>query len=473
MKYLQNNLLLTRLSVIEFFICFAFFGTLNILVLHLTGMGFTDKAAYSVWLNYEVVIYIFSLIGGIVGNRFVSYRIAGLLGLILITLGFLSLGVLHGKNLLVINAGLALVACGNGLFGPNIRNLLGASYVKKHQRYNGFTFYHVANILGQIAGPALLTYLSQFNQAWLFSAAGISVLLALLVFIYSYHVFVNPTIKPIPPLRTNSLSGTGVVIGMIILSLVLMNMNQIGYLLGLLGVGVTLAVLMILAKSSITDRVRILSIVWLMLGFLAASTCFRQAISIFNLFTEQYVDRVLGTWTIPAGMYISLEPVFVLFLAPLYLFIWQMLDKRNSKVSAGTAFSIGLTFLAMSFACLALGTAVATHGKVAMSWLILNYFVMACGELLILPIGVAAVTELSPERWKGLLMGCWLLMISFSSYINGVIGKLISPLTGSPSLATYQTLFTTMTGFSLGSATLLYIIWQLWQRKYGHYLPQE
>ena len=54
----------------------------------------------------------------------------------------------------------------------------------------------------------------------------------------------------------------------------------------------------------------------------------------------------------------------------------------------------------------------------------LGYFLITTGELFLSPIGLSKVTELSPKKMVGFMMGVWFLSSTFAHYISGVLAKL-------------------------------------------------
>ncbi len=472
LKIQQPNLLVV-LSIIEFFIGFAFFGTLAILILFLVGTGLTDKVSYGVWKNFDALIYMFCLIGGVFGGRYFSFKQSCLIGLILMFIGYLILSLNTHEALSLIEIGLAFAAFGTGIVSPNIRNLLGAIYQDRVKRYNGFTIFHLPDILAQILGPSVLTYIGLYSKTLMFSAASISVFLALITFIFFYKKLEFSTeknrLKTISPnLNITYIIKIIIFLTILALAIFVMRLEDVGYILLIFGIGAIIYVIKIIFNSVYVDKIRIISLLLLMFGFLVAEICFRQGFSILNLFTLEYVDKYLNNYIIPTGVFQSAEPFFVLMMAPLFLYLWKFLDKKDIKITSGSLFSVGLLLLTASFGSLLIGILTTQTGhQVHFIWLLFCYGFMSCSELMILPIGIAAVVELSPERWKEILMGCWLLLISLASFINGQVGQYISHvIKEAPTLLTYQYVFSGMTIFAFVCGFLLYIVWKFWWKKY-------
>ena len=464
---------LVFLSAVEFFVSFSFFGLHNILVLFLIkNKGFADILAYSLWKDFATLSFISALLGGFVGGRYLPFKLAALVGLNFMLGGYLLLCGSDHSSLPTLRVGLAFIACGSGLFGPNARNLLGTLYQKQTSRYQGFTCYHFADMLGQTIGPILLTYLSLHSSIGIFSAASFSIVAGVIIFLIIYFKTQSPLSNNVsalylPPTNFTALKGWTIVFISAGIVLGAMYTQTTGSLLVVWAVGVGGAFLFILIQSSYRTRIRFITLLLLLGGLFVAEVCFREAVSVLTVFTDRQVNCVIGHTAVPAGMFISFEPLFVMLLVPFFVWMWKKLESHGMRVTAGTSFSVGLGFIGLAYGSLVVGI-LATHAGVPISvgWLLLCYGLMAMGELLILPIGIAAVTQYAPKRWMGFWMGCWLLSISFSSYLCGLTGQWISPASGMTTLATYRNLFIVLACLALTSGLILFLVWKYWWKKH-------
>ncbi len=59
-------------------------------------------------------------------------------------------------------------------------------------------------------------------------------------------------------------------------------------------------------------------------------------------------------------------------------------------------------------------------------WLISSYFVVTISEILVSPMGLSFVSKVSPQRMRGLMMGCWFGSTAIGSYGSGLLGKYYS-----------------------------------------------
>jgi POT family proton-dependent oligopeptide transporter len=84
---------------------------------------------------------------------------------------------------------------------------------------------------------------------------------------------------------------------------------------------------------------------------------------------------------------------------------------------------LGLSGLAVGFFVLAWGAANATPDNlVSPAWLVVTYFLFTVGELCISPIGLSAITKLSPKNRVGQMMGIWFVGAALGNLFAGLIG---------------------------------------------------
>ncbi|MFT7689294.1 MAG: POT family proton-dependent oligopeptide transporter, partial [Candidatus Azotimanducaceae bacterium] len=134
-------------------------------------------------------------------------------------------------------------------------------------------------------------------------------------------------------------------------------------------------------------------------------------------------DRNIDMGTVfTAGMFQSLNPLFIILLAPVFAWGWVKLSASGFEPSTPAKFGLGILQVGLGFAVLVYGTSQAgPDGKVAVIWLALMYLLHTTGELCLSPVGLSMITKLSVRRIAALMMGVWFLSSSFASYVAGMI----------------------------------------------------
>jgi POT family proton-dependent oligopeptide transporter len=156
---------------------------------------------------------------------------------------------------------------------------------------------------------------------------------------------------------------------------------------------------------------------------------FEQAGSSLNFLARDYVrmPTILG-YTPHFTIFQSVNPVFILLLAPMFAALWPALDGKNINPSIPRKFSFGLAGVAVGFYLLvfAIRNFVGEDGTISWVWLTLMYLIHTMGELCLSPIGLAMVTKLARPEETGLAMGGWFLSIAMANFVAGRIAAIAS-----------------------------------------------
>ena len=84
--------------------------------------------------------------------------------------------------------------------------------------------------------------------------------------------------------------------------------------------------------------------------------------------------------------------------------------------------AVSIAAMAIGFIFIAIGANVAMQEDLAGArWLLLTYLFHTIGELTLSPIGLAAISNLSPKRYVGQMMGIWFLASALGAIIAGIL----------------------------------------------------
>jgi POT family proton-dependent oligopeptide transporter len=165
--------------------------------------------------------------------------------------------------------------------------------------------------------------------------------------------------------------------------------------------------------------------------FVAAVTFFaglELAGSSLNLFADQYTNRMLGSYEMPASWFQAINPLFVVLLGPVAAGVWVALSKRGRDLSLGMKFAAGLLLLGVGYVVIAVGAQRAVAGPVWPVWLLFMYLLHTMGELCVSPVGLSSITKLAPARIVGQVMGLWFMATALGNLMAGLIaGESTSP----------------------------------------------
>jgi POT family proton-dependent oligopeptide transporter len=182
-----------------------------------------------------------------------------------------------------------------------------------------------------------------------------------------------------------------------------------------------------------------------------------------TLFADRNIDRTVLGLTINAGQIQSLNPLFILVLAPLFSRLWLRLERQGRDLTTPAKFASGLALNGASFALIVVASAYGGRsGEIALIWLVFAYLLQTAGEMALSPIGLSMVTKLSPPKMVGVVMGLWFFAMAGGQYLAGQLSELAS-VTPQPdghidavrSLHAYTDLFGLLAAIGFGAALLL------------------
>jgi POT family proton-dependent oligopeptide transporter len=158
---------------------------------------------------------------------------------------------------------------------------------------------------------------------------------------------------------------------------------------------------------------------------------FEQAPTSLQLFANDFTDRNLFGFDIPATWFQSVNSAFIILFSPVFAALWLMLAKRNIELSSPTKFALGLGLAGVGFLIMvfAANQVVESGGSVLVSpwWLIMSYMFQTLGELFLSPVGLSSMTKLAPRRYVGQMMGIWFLATSVGNLVAGLVGGHVDP----------------------------------------------
>ena len=438
---------LSTLFFTEMWERFSYYGMRAILTLYMTkslvegGLGFDEKYASVIYATYVSSVWYLPLVGGWLADRILGARRAVLIGGIIIACGHYSMAI---SSLPSFYAGLILIAIGTGLLKPNISAMVGQLYSDKDERRDaGFSIFYMGINLGAFLSPIVVGFLAQHvwfrnfissmgfdpRSSWHFGfgAAGVGMTLGLIQYVIGRNRLRNVGRRPEKPtlaVRSQSfdyVTGALAVVGGIIGAALGLYFGDAGLVSALFPcvvsffAGYLLGTVRLLAGNELKN---VLVIFILFVFSIVFWMTFEQAGSSLTLFADRLTQTTIFGWAYPSSWFQSVQPIFIIFLAPVFAGIWQKMGDRQP--SSPGKFFYGLLFAGLAFVVVTVASMLTGGGRVSPLWLIVVYFLQSIGELCLSPVGLSTVTKLAPARMVGLMMGVWFLSISIGSYIAGL-----------------------------------------------------
>ncbi len=180
---------------------FSYYGMRALLVLFLVsdlaanGWGWPREEALSLYGTYTGLVYLTPILGGYLADRLLGFRLAVIIGALLMTLGHASMAM---ETEFFFYTGLGLLIAGNGLFKPNISSIVGGLYSKGSEHKDGaYTIFYMGINAGAFLGILLCGYVGE-TVGWHygFGLAGIFMFLGMLQFLFAQKMFGDVGTKP-------------------------------------------------------------------------------------------------------------------------------------------------------------------------------------------------------------------------------------------------------------------------------------
>jgi POT family proton-dependent oligopeptide transporter len=315
--------------------------------------------------------------------------------------------------------------------------------------------------IGALIAPLACGYVGQMiNWNLGFMLAGAGMVLGLVQFVLGARYLGEAGLRPaapISPRRRGPIAAASIAVaaGVPLLALsgfLHITAAEVGDAAGVVLIALTIGIYARLLSSrewTPVERRRFLAIAVLFLASALFFSAFEQAGSTLNLFAARSTrDRILGL-AFPSTWFQSLNPLFIVLLAPGFAWLWIRLGGREP--STPVKFALGLLLVGAGFVVIAFAAARAASGVlVSPLWLLATYFLHTCGELCLSPVGLSAMTKLAPARVASLVMGVWFLSISVGDYIGGRFASVYGTFSPASLFATVAA-FTVAVGLALGA----------------------
>ncbi|MBU2927640.1 peptide MFS transporter [Winogradskyella psychrotolerans] len=379
---------------------FSYYGMRGILVLYMAtsataidpGLGWSNKDAIWLYGWYTMLVYVASIPGGWIADKFLGQKKTVMVGGLLLCFGH---GILAIPQSWAFFTGLALIILGVGGLKPNISTMVGGLYKEGDiRRDSGFTIFYIGINVGAFLA---------------------SITVGLVAYYYGWHYGFG-------------LAGIGMLLGQAVFMWGQKFLKGIGEFTG--GSQATEAER--LASKRPLSKIEKDRVVVLLISFLIVVVfwgAFEQAGGLMNLYTDAKVDRTTGwSWLeeIPAAVFQSLNAGYIIIFGTIIggFWIWWKKSGRESsslfKMAIGTII-MGLGYVFMMFA--SQEASAETFGKAAMMWIFLAYLFHTIGELCTSPVSLSFITKLAPLKYASIMMGVYFAATGFGNKLAGTIGE--------------------------------------------------
>lgn len=436
---------LLTLFFTEFWERFSYYGMRAILVFYMYyevskgGLGLDESLALSIMSIYGSLVYMSGVIGGWLADRIFGTSRAVFYGGVLIMLGHIALSV--PGNITMFFVSMVLIVLGTGLLKPNASTIVGDLYAEKDERRDaGFTIFYMGINLGAFLAPLVAgTVGMKINFHLGFAIAAVGMFFGLVIYVFTR----KKNLGLAGTYVTNPLSDeerkkvfTYILVGIVVVGIALfysitkgiLTFERFINLITILGILIPTAYFVVMYRSPKTtpvERSRVLAYIPLFIASVMFWAIQEQGSTILANFADKRTQLEFAGIHISPAWFQSLNPLFIITLAPMFAWLWVKLG--NKQPSIPKKFSFSLIFAGLSFIVILLPAYFGgIDSLVNPLWLVLSYFIVVIGELLLSPVGLSATTKLAPAAFSAQTMSLWFLSSAAAQAINAQIVRFYS-----------------------------------------------
>lgn len=423
---------------------FSYYSMRALLVLYLVhALNYSRADALELYGIYTGLVYITPIFGGYLADRYFGQRQSAIIGGLLMLLGHFSMAFPT-----LLHLALGLLVIGNGFFKPNTTALVGQLYdAQDPRRDSAYTIFYVGINLGAFLAPLIAGSLGEtLGWHWGFVCAGIGMAIGLFVLTYWQGLLGKAGLRAnqacISRLDWQRIGFITLSLSLGLYALVLLwpwFLSTIAawpswtkILIGLLVMGIALYLPKYKHRQS---SLTISKHEWKILIMLGTTSLFmivfwmsfEQAGGTLNLFADNFTDRHVLSYEMPATWFQAINPLAIILLGPIFAMIWTRMSQSRWNLPDPAKLAFGMLIISLSFIVMAHAQERAElFGKVGPLWLTAVYLLNTLGELMLSPIGLSMVSKLAPARLIGLMMGLWFITVAIGNYLAGTLEQLLT-----------------------------------------------
>jgi proton-dependent oligopeptide transporter, POT family len=419
---------------------FSFYGMRGMLTIFMVSqLTMNETTANLQYGATQAWVYAFTFIGGLFADKILGLRRSLFWGGLLMIAGSIILA-LDPKNLFFI--GISFTIVGTGFFKPNISSMVGQLYKDGDVRRDaGFSLFYAGVNLGALIGGYICIAVAngtlwtsfvpeglRWNYA--FGFASIVMIVSLLTFTQTQKSLGEIGLSPLMHLENSKRKifeiatyiGSLAIVPIIILMVA--NTKYTDYFMMVIGPASILYLFYEMKNFSKAENMKLLAALVFIIFSIFFWAFFEQSGGSLSLFAANNLhNTVAGVVLDPNGVNNSVNSLFVIAFAALVGMVWLWMAKRKIEPNTVVKFGLGFLFLAGGFWVFYYTKFFAdASGKTSLDLFTFGWFVITFGELCLSPIGMSAMTKLSPQKTQAVIMGMWFLASAYGQYFAGLLG---------------------------------------------------
>lgn len=423
---------------------FCFYGMRGMLVVFMVNhLSMDEEVANLQYGATQAWVYAFTFIGGLFADKILGLRKSLFWGGILMIIGSIILAI-DPKGLFFTGIGFTIV--GTGFFKPNISSMVGQLYKDNDPRRDaGFSFFYMGVNLGALIGGYFCIAVAE-GSLWQsivpehlrwnvgFGFAALVMIVSLLTFTKTQKSLASIGLSPLAHLdnsRKKLLENITYLWSIFVIPIVIImvgNTVYTDYFMYAIGPISILYLLYEMRNFSLVENKKLIAALVFILFSIVFWAFFEQSGGSLSLFAANNLNNtVAGVTVSPNGVNNSANSFFVIAFAALVGLVWLWLSKRKIEPNTIIKFGLAFLFLAGGFWIFYYTKFFAdASGKTSLDLFTFGWFIITFGELCLSPIGMSAMTKLSPQKTQAVIMGMWFLASAYGQYFAGILGANIA-----------------------------------------------
>lgn len=438
---------------------FGYYTMLAIFVLFLqSNFGWGEGLAGTVYATFLMLVYFLPIVGGAVADK-IGFGRCVTFGIIVMFIGYLLLAIPAGAGaaaIAIMSLALVLISMGTSLFKGNLQVMVGKLYDAPeyaNQRDAGFSIFYMAINIGALFAPTAATKL----HAWAMTALNTSeasayhyafgvACLSLVVSIAIYYGFrwtfaqVDNTASkakkvndekaveahvetPEEKADTHSrLVALFLVFAVVIFFWMAFHQNGLTLTYFARDFTQTTATGLVGMLFDVTNLLGVIVMVYALFAIFQSKTTKGQIISGVVILAcaaflgYKFFDSADQTVNVDVPLYQQFNPCFVVMLTPVSMALFGWLASKKKEPSAPRKIGLGMLVAGIGYVIMiAASIGLSYHAsyvaddpqRVSPLWLVSTYLVLTFAELLLSPMGISFVSKVAPQKYQGVMMGCW------------------------------------------------------------------
>jgi len=423
---------------------FCFYGMRGMLVVFMVNhLAMDEKTANLQYGATQAWVYAFTFIGGLFADKILGLRKSLFWGGILMILGSIILAI-DPKNLFFI--GISFTIVGTGFFKPNISSMVGQLYQDGDPRRDaGFSFFYMGVNLGALIGGYVCIAVAE-GSMWQtlvpehlrwnvgFGFAAFVMIISLLTFTQTQKTLSTIGLSPIQEMETSKRKilematylGSLLIIPVIIIMVA--DTKYTDYFMMFIGPASIVYLFYEMKNFSSSENKKLIAALVFIIFSIFFWAFFEQSGGSLSLFAANNLNNTVGGVALsPNGVNNSANSLFVIGFAALVGLVWIWMAKKKIEPNTIIKFGLAFLFLAGGFWVFYYTQFFADlNGKTSLGIFTLGWLVITFGELCLSPIGMSAMTKLSPQKTQAVMMGMWFLASAYGQYFAGILGANIA-----------------------------------------------